>query len=271
MKKFSPTYFCDRTERTIWYEIVKWDSFSAVERGTDKPATDSGHGAQFLLKGPMQVTESLHFLTSNVDERSTVLLQIILWLSFNNTKICLNKWELGFDGDHKIYLKWVAFISKENCYPRHYLYTLWACPLLQVWYYSTSEHVFICAFIKELSCGIAMTCWRICFGIRGLLARTPLLVLQRTCSASMMTFWKNCQNKPDVRHASWKKMDTMILSKIQPQENIFFCLGHHRYPSLWHSDFYVKVKNSLYYKSKGALRTEGITEYNLHSTAVEIR
>lgn len=113
--------------------------------------------------------------------------------------------ELGFDGDHKICLKWVAFIYKENCYPRRYLYTLWACPLLQVWYYSTSEYVFICDFIKKLSCGIAMTCWRTCFGIRGLLARTPLLVLQRTCSASMMTFWKNCQNKPDVRHTSWKK------------------------------------------------------------------
>lgn len=170
---------------------------------------------------------------------------IILCLSFNNTKMCLNKWELGFDGNHKICLKWVAFIYKENWYPRCYLYTLWAYPLLQMWYYSMSEHVFICAFIKELSCGIAMMCWQICFGIRGLLARrTQLLVLQRTCSASMMAFWKNCQNKPNVRHASWKKWKQWFWAKFNPKK-IFFFLGHHTYPSFLALWFLCESKEQL--------------------------
>lgn len=182
----------------------------------------------------------------------------------------LNKWEFGFDGDHKICSKWVAFIYKENCYAKRYLYTLWACPLLQVWYYSTSEHVFIRAFIKELSCGIAMTCWWICFGIRELLARTQLLVLQKTCSASMMAFWKNCQNKPNMRHASWKKLKQWFWTKFNSKKILFLFRASHVSIFFWHSDFYVKVKNSLYYKSKGALRTEGITEYSLHSTAVKV-
>lgn len=231
MKKFSPTgfshYFCDGTERTIWYEIVKWVSFGAMKRGTDKPATDSRHRALFPLKGPMHVTERLHFLNSNVDKWSIALFQIILWLSFNNTKICLNKWEFGFDGDHKVCPKWVAFIYKENCYTKRYLYTLWACPLLQVWYYFTSEHVFIRAFIKELSCGIAMTCWWICFGIRGLLARTQLLVLQKTCSASMMAFWKNRQNKPNMRHASWKKLKQWFWEKFNSKKILFLFRASH--------------------------------------------